>query len=88
VDEDVFYNINIVYYKTKDIVGEFHGKQSSILDYFDRIGQYDFTKKDKIEQIPMPGIVDSWSHERSIISKVNELVDAVNRLKEKVNEMA
>ena len=49
-----------------------------------RIGQYDFAKKDRIEQIPMPSITDTWSHERSIISKVNELVDAVNRLKEKI----
>lgn len=45
VDEDVFYNINIVFYKTKDAVGEFHGRQSSIPDYFNYIGQYDFTKK-------------------------------------------
>lgn len=52
--------------------------------HFNRIGQYDFTKKDRIEQIPMPIIADSWSHERSIISKVNELVNAVNRLNEKI----
>ena len=81
VDEDVFYNINIVYYKTKDTVGEFHGRQSSIPDYFNYIGQYDFTKiNDKIKRLP--------KEYNDLYSKINELVEAVNQLEEKVNEMA
>ena len=105
VDEDVFYNINIVFYKTKDVVGEFHGRQSSIPDYFNYIGQYDFTKKDegKIEPLAEEYIksfpicktttTGNDSEWRSIDigavgKKINELVDAINRLEEKVNEMA
>jgi hypothetical protein len=88
MDVDVFYDIAIVYYKTKDIVGEFHGKQSSIPDYFNRIGQYDFTKKDdsKIEPSTCETASD-YSNEK-LRKKINELVEAVNQLKEKVNEMA
>ncbi len=47
--------------------------------YFNRIGQYDFTKKDdKIKPLP--------KEYNDLYSKINELVDAVNRLEEKVNE--
>ena len=63
--------------------------------HFKRIGQYDFTKKDEGKIKPL---VKSWilegadskgeyhfdSHEA--IKKINELVEAVNRLEEKVNE--
>ncbi len=72
---------------------------------FNRIGQYDFTKKDegKIEPlceeytksfpICKTTTTENDSEWRSIdISavsrKINELVEAVNRLEEKVNEMA
>lgn len=97
VDEDVFYNINIVYYKTKDTVGEFHGRQSSIPDYFNYIGQYDFTKKDvgKIEPLVKSWILEDadgkgeyYFDSREVIKKINELVEAVNRLEEKVNNQA
>lgn len=109
MDGDVFHDIAIVYYKTKDIVGEFHGKQSSIPDYFNRIGQYDFTKKDagKIEHLLITknisiycgdGNTNSPSDYKTVfeqdelngkvISKINELVEAVNQLKEKVNGLA
>lgn len=56
------------------------------LKYFKRIGQYDFTKKDecKIEKLE----TRSYLEARKIIRKINELVEAVNRLEEKVNEMA
>ena len=51
---------------------------SDISKYFNRIGQYDFTKKDegKIEFIDSPFIID----------KINELIEAVNELREKVYE--
>lgn len=72
---------------------------------FNRIGQYDFTKKDKnkieplceeyIKSFPIcktttTGNDSEW---RSIDigalgKKINELVETVNRLEEKVNEMA
>lgn len=73
--------------------------------YFNRIGQYDFTKKDegKIEPlceeytksfpICKTTTANNDSEWRSIdigvvAKKINELVDAVNQLEEKVNGMA
>ena len=57
----------------------------TIADFFNRIGQYDFTKKDegKIEPLydnngPIYNTCLMWH-------KINELVEAVNRLEEKVN---
>lgn len=62
---------------------------------FVRIGQYNFTKSErlkKIKQLEMKE--DNIWNERSggwlylYQNKINELVKAVNRLEEKVNEMA
>lgn len=53
---------------------------------FVRIGQYDFTKKDKIEPLEYNGSPD-WD-DSLLLDKINELVEAVNRLEEKVNRMA
>lgn len=63
---------------------------------FVRIGQYDFTKKDKIEPLKkswtltndVDGKGEYYFDSREVIKKINELVEAVNRLEEKVNEMA
>lgn len=53
--------------------------------HFNRIGQYDFTKKDedKIEPLEYNGSPD-WD-DSLLLDKINELVEAVNRLEEKVN---
>ena len=73
------------------------GTDMDMARVFNRIGQYDFTKKDdgKIEPL-----VKSWILEdadgrgeyhfdsREVIKKINELVEVVNRLEEKANEMA
>lgn len=55
---------------------------------FVRIGLYDFTKKDegKIEPLACETAND-YSNEK-LRKKINELVEAVNRLEEKVNGMA
>ena len=68
------------------------------LKSFNRIGQYDFTKKDegKIEPLKkswtltddVDGKGEYHFDSREIIKKINELVEVINRLKEKVNEMA
>ena len=68
------------------------------LKSFKRIGQYDFTKKDegKIEPLKkswtltddVDGKGEYHFDSREIIKKINELVEVINRLKEKVNEMA
>lgn len=47
---------------------------------FVRIGQYDFTKKDEGKIKPLP------KEYNDLYSKINELVEVVNRLEEKVNE--
>ena len=88
-NKGVFYDIEIVYYNA-DIVGVFHGDQSLIQDHFNRIGKYDFTKPEvkKIEKLTY-----AKSHingyqvltGRKLIDKINELVDIVNELKEKIN---
>jgi hypothetical protein len=103
MSKDAFYNIDIAYHNVKDIIGAFHGDQNLILNYFVRIGQYDFTKKDegKIEPLAEEYIKSfpickttttvNDSEWRSIDigavgKKINELVDVVNHLEEKVNE--
>lgn len=55
---------------------------------FKRIGQYDFTKKGKgkVEPLEYNGSPD-WD-DSLLLDKINELVEVVNRLEEKVNEMA
>ena len=53
--------------------------------YFARIGSYDFTKKEKkkIENITK----SQWSMPvEDLIDKINELVDAVNKLMEKEDD--
>lgn len=69
-----------------------------VYDNFNRIGQYDFTKKDegKIELLKkswtltddVDGKGEYYFDSREVIKKINELVEAVNQLEEKVNEMA
>lgn len=56
--------------------------------FFNRIGKYDFTKKDdgKIEPLACETVSD-YSNEK-LRKKINELVEAVNRLEEKVNGLA
>lgn len=55
------------------------------LKSFNRIGQYDFTKngKNKIEPLIYNNTPD-WD-DSLILDKINELVEAVNQLKEKVD---
>ena len=71
------------------------GTDADMARIFTRIGQYDFTKKDENKIEPL---VKSWVLEdsdskgeyyfdsREVIKKINELVETVNRLEEKVNE--
>ena len=47
---------------------------------FVRIGQYDSTKKDKSKIEPLPKEYNDLYH------KINELIEVVNRLEERVNE--
>ena len=61
---------------------------SDISKYFKRIGQYDFTKKNDGEIEPLDEKYIKSFTLGVIGRKINELVDAVNRLEEKVNEMA
>lgn len=82
----------------------FWGASREILQAFNRIGQYDFTKKNKVDHLLINkhvsmycgnGETNSPSDYKRVfeqdelndkmIDKINELVDAVNRLEEKVN---
>lgn len=73
----------------------YHIPVKKINGCFNRIGQYDFSKKGKGKIEPL---IKSWVLEdadnkgeyyfdsREVIKKINELVETVNRLEEKVNE--
>lgn len=60
------------------------------LRYFNRIGQYDFTKNDdgKIKPFQVNTALTEYASIFALSDKINELVNAVNRLEEKINEMA
>ena len=62
--------------------------QSDIWRHFNRIGQYDFTKKDEGKIEPLGEEYTKSFTLGTISRKINELVEAVNRLEEKVNGMA
>lgn len=72
--------------RQNDFIISFEGNEDLIPDRFNRIGQYDFTKKDegKIEPLACETVSD-YSNGK-LRKKINELVEAVNRLEEKVNE--
>ena len=58
------------------------------LDCFKRIGQYDFTKKNdgEIEPLILEDADDKGKYHfdsREVVKKINELVEAVNRLEER-----
>ena len=80
LNNGVFYDIEIVYYNA-DIVGVFHGDQSLIQDHFNRIGKYDFTKPENPKEIERLNNCN-WN---STAAKINELVDAVNELRKKID---
>ena len=61
---------------------------SDISKYFNRIGQYDFTNKDEGKIEPLGEEYTKSFTLGTIGRKINELVEAVNRLEEKVNGMA
>lgn len=64
------------------------GRIEELPHNFVRIGQYDFTKKDEDKIKPLAcETVSDYSNEK-LRKKINELVEAVNWLEEKVNEMA
>lgn len=74
--------------RQNDFTISFEGNEDLIPDRFNRIGQYDFTKKNegKIELLACETVSD-YSNEK-LRKKINELIEAVNRLEEKVNGMA
>jgi hypothetical protein len=95
--------------RQNDFIISFEGTEDLIPDKFNRIGQYDFTKKaedkdkDKIELLceeytksfpicdvtNMGYISECYSFDLGVVGKkINELVEAVNSLEEKVSGMA
>lgn len=56
---------------------------------YNRIGQYDFTKPDKIEKLTYAeSYINGYQvlTSRKLIDKINELVDAVNKLRKRNKE--
>ena len=73
------YSFGYVYHIVRLGSGEIH-------ECYNRIGAYDFTKKEKkkIENITKP----QWSMSvEDLIDKINELVDVVNKLMDKENNV-
>lgn len=75
---------------TEDYIS--HYDVDGIPTYYKRIGAYEFTKKEKKKIEPMPCVTstvdygsNSWIVDKVIESrnKINELVDAVNKLRDK-----
>lgn len=54
------------------------------LRYFNRIGQYDFTKKGEGEIEPIFDDPADWE-DSVVLDKINELVEAVNSIKKEIN---
>lgn len=85
-----------VYHKEYGHSTVYEVRENCFPAFFNHIGQYDFTKEDEGKIKPL---VKSWVLEdadgkgeyhfdsREVIKKINELVEVVNRLEEKVNEM-
>lgn len=95
--------------RQNDFIISFEGTEDLIPDKFNRIGQYDFTKKaddkdeGKIEPLceeytksfpicettNMGYTSECYRFDLGVVGKkINELIEAVNRLKKKVNGMA
>ena len=74
--------------RQNDFIISFEGYEDLIPDKFNRIGQYDFTKKGKGKIEPLACETASDYSNEKLRKKINELIEAVNRLEEKVNEMA
>lgn len=72
-----------------DFIIAFEGPEDLIPEKFNRIGKYDFTKKKecKIEPLIVKQYND-YCNNKLMWDKINELVEAVNRLEEKVSGMA
>ena len=88
-----------------DFIISFEGYEDLIPDKFNRIGQYDFTKKGKIELLTSLDTVSTYCgdgksntssdykrvlaqdefNNKKTVDKINEIIEVVNRLEEKVN---
>ena len=79
--------------RQNDFIISFEGTEDLIPEKFSRIGKYDFAKKKdecKIEPLVKSRLLEDVDGEdecyfdsREVIEKINELIEAVNRLEEK-----
>lgn len=79
-----------IMHRQNDFIISFEGNEDLIPDRFNRIGQYDFTKKDegKIEKIDVKKAGSVFTERETTIidtisNKINELIEAVNELRDK-----
>ena len=80
-----------VKYKDHNEYKEYNLYYDELQRFFNRIGAYDFTKKEKkkkkIEQLNYNASVDASIKQFSALkNKINELVDAVNKLRSDYDE--
>ena len=88
IDEDFINFYGVFSYNKKSF--EFHYYRELLPYSFRRIGKYDFTKHE-VKKIEKLNYAESYINGyqvitgRKFIDKINELVDIVNELKEKIN---
>ena len=88
IDEDFINFYGVFSYNKKSF--EFHYYRELLPYSFRRIGKYDFTKPE-VKKIEKLTYAESYINGyrvltgRKLIDKINELVDIVNELKEKIN---
>lgn len=88
-----YFRPNVLVFKTQD--GGQYEISTDVLDWsghpenvFKRIGTHDFTKKEKKKIEMIDGVdIDDPEDRCFIIDKINELVDAVNKLMDKENNV-
>ncbi len=82
-DGDIFYQIKVK--TTRNPEMNFNGTIEPLKALFNRIGKYDFTKEQQLEEIEELPHCSNGLH-ATIIDKINELVEAVNELRSGKNE--
>ena len=82
-------SLDIVWTSGNGIIGKIvHADWELLYGELARIGQYDFTKKDKGKIEPLIGKqANDYCNNELMWNKINEIIEAVNRLEEKVNGM-
>lgn len=77
---EILYDITATCMNNEPNFTAFYGPIDKLKDFFNRIGKYDFTKEDQSKEIEqLPHCSNRWH--KTVIDKINELVEVVNELR-------